>query len=201
MPQDRNTGAKARVFGRRMAGIVARKIGARKLDSDGNEYSWNGKRITIRSAHRDNAYVGALYAMLDRVDSVLAALETNAPGEFQVWEVSTQTFRANSKPQTKNPRIAQVATRLFLKEGHLIDKVRDRKEPETPEHGGFPAVDRSAVKTGSAFGESDEKAFWLNQTPLDRLEAVELLREIAFGYDPTTARLQRVLETAEFPPR
>ena len=84
---------------------------------------------------------------------------------------------------------------------HLIDGVRDRKEPEPPEHAGFPAVDRSAVKTGSAFGESDEKAFWLDKTPLDRLEAVELLREIAFGYDPTTARLQRVLETAEFPPR
>ena len=69
------------------------------------------------------------------------------------------------------------------------------------EPGVCPAVDRSTVKTGSAFGESDEKAFWLNRTPLDRLEAVELLREIAFGHDPTTARLQRVLETAEFPPR
>ena len=65
----------------------------------------------------------------------------------------------------------------------------------------FPAVDRSVVTVGSALGESDEKAFWLSKTPLERLEAVELLREIAFGNGPTSARLQRVLETAEFPPR
>ena len=62
-------------------------------------------------------------------------------------------------------------------------------------------VDRSVVITGSAFGESDEKAFWLSKTPLERLEALEYLREVAFGYDPATSRLQRVLETAEFPPR
>ena len=62
-------------------------------------------------------------------------------------------------------------------------------------------VDRSIVLVGSAFGESDEKAFWFSRTPLERLEALEYLREIAFGYDPATTRLQRVLETAEFPPR
>jgi hypothetical protein len=54
---------------------------------------------------------------------------------------------------------------------------------------------------GSVLDESDEKAFWLSKTPLERLEALEYLREIAFGHDATTARLQRVLETAEFPPR
>lgn len=62
-------------------------------------------------------------------------------------------------------------------------------------------VDRSVVFARKAFGNSDEKAYWLSRTPLDRLEALEYLREIAFGYDPTTSRLQRVLETAEFPPR
>jgi hypothetical protein len=62
-------------------------------------------------------------------------------------------------------------------------------------------VDRSVVIVGNAFGESDEKAFWLSRTPLERLEALEYLREMAFGYDPATSRLQRVLETAEFPPR
>jgi len=76
-----------------------------------------------------------------------------------------------------------------------------KKEPEIPALGAFPRVDRSIVTQGCALGDSDEKAFWLSRTPLDRLEAVELLREIAFGYDPATTRLQRVLETAEFPPR
>ena len=75
------------------------------------------------------------------------------------------------------------------------------KRPGIPEPRAFPRVDRSIVTQGSALGGSDEKAFWLSRTPLDRLEAMEFLREIAFGYDPTTTRLQRVLETAEFPPR
>ena len=65
----------------------------------------------------------------------------------------------------------------------------------------FPRVDRTAVSVGDACAESDEKAFWLAKTPLERLEAVETYRQIAYGYDPLTARLQRVLESAEFPPR
>lgn len=65
----------------------------------------------------------------------------------------------------------------------------------------FEKVDRSIVSVASSSDESDEKAFWLSKTPLDRLEAVEFLRQIAFGCDPITTRLQRVLETAEFPPR
>ena len=65
----------------------------------------------------------------------------------------------------------------------------------------FPKVDRSIIAVGSAFEESDEKAYWLTKSPLERLEAVELYRRIAFGYDPFTTRLQRVLESAEFPPR
>ena len=68
-------------------------------------------------------------------------------------------------------------------------------------HSMFPRVNRSFVTVGNVLDESDEKAFWLSKTPLERLEALELLREIAFGYDPVTTRLQRVLETAEFPTR
>jgi len=72
-----------------------------------------------------------------------------------------------------------------------------RKQASKQNH--FPEVDRSKVLVGNVLDDSDEKAFWLAKTPEDRLEAMELLREIAYGYDPTTARLQRVLETAEFP--
>ena len=33
----------------------------------------------------------------------------------------------------------------------------------------------------------------------ERLAALELMRQINYGYDPTTARLERVLEIVEFP--
>ena len=68
-------------------------------------------------------------------------------------------------------------------------------------HTHFPGVDRSKVVVGNVLDDSDEKDFWLTKTPDERLETLELLREIAYGYDSTTARLQRVLETAEFPAR
>ena len=65
----------------------------------------------------------------------------------------------------------------------------------------FPKVDRSAVSAGSLSEESDEKAYWQKRSVEERLDAIELYRIIAYGHDACTARLQRVLEVAEFPPR
>jgi len=41
--------------------------------------------------------------------------------------------------------------------------------------------------------------YWRKQSPQQRLAAIELLRAIHFGYDPANARLQRILEVAQFP--
>ena len=65
----------------------------------------------------------------------------------------------------------------------------------------FPKLDRTAFSVGSVFDESDEKAYWLSKTPQERLEAVELMRQIIYGYDPSTIRLQRVFEIAQLKPR
>ncbi|GMU22750.1 MAG: hypothetical protein AMXMBFR13_28340 [Phycisphaerae bacterium] len=58
-------------------------------------------------------------------------------------------------------------------------------------------LDRSHFSVGSLDEPSDEKAFWLSKTPEERLRALEYLRQVAYGYDPATARLQRVLEIAQ----
>jgi hypothetical protein len=58
-------------------------------------------------------------------------------------------------------------------------------------------VDRSAFSIGRLSDASDEKAYWLSRSPADRLAALELMRRIVYGYDPTTARLQRLLEFAQ----
>jgi hypothetical protein len=42
-----------------------------------------------------------------------------------------------------------------------------------------------------------ERMFWLSKTPLERLAATELMRQINYGYDPLTARVQRVLTVVE----
>ena len=61
-------------------------------------------------------------------------------------------------------------------------------------------MDKKAISVTSLFEESDEKEYWLSKTPQERLEALELMRQINYGYNPITDRLQRVLEVAKLTP-
>ena len=58
-------------------------------------------------------------------------------------------------------------------------------------------VDRSAFSV-VRLGEQnrDDREYWLGKTPQERLQGVETIRQILYGYDPSE-RLQRVLEVAE----
>ena len=58
-------------------------------------------------------------------------------------------------------------------------------------------IDKDALSVILLSEESDDKEYWHAKTPQERLEAVELMRQINYGYDPTTIRLQRVLEVAQ----
>jgi len=65
-------------------------------------------------------------------------------------------------------------------------------------------VDRTAFKVFSSFEEADaaDRAYWHSRTPEERLNALELMRQSAYGYDdPSTERLQRVLEIAQLKKR
>ena len=65
----------------------------------------------------------------------------------------------------------------------------------------YRRIDRSVVVVGSMYDQSNDRAFWLSKTPDERMEAIQYLREIAYGHDAATARLARVLEVAELPRR
>ena len=45
--------------------------------------------------------------------------------------------------------------------------------------------------------ESDEKKYWLSRTPMERLEALEYYRQVIYGYDPASSRLQRFFEIVQ----
>lgn len=63
-------------------------------------------------------------------------------------------------------------------------------------------VDRRFFRVLSfAEAEQADQAEWRSRTPDERLEALELSRQIAYGYDPTARRLSRFFEVAPFPPR
>jgi hypothetical protein len=64
----------------------------------------------------------------------------------------------------------------------------------------FTSVDRSAIVVSTLDGEDDAKQFWWSKTPQERLQALEFMRRVIYGYDPLTARFQRVLEVVEQEP-
>lgn len=62
----------------------------------------------------------------------------------------------------------------------------------------FLKIKRDAVSFSNLDDNKSDKSYWLSKSAEERLLAVELLRILMYGYDPTTERLQRVFETAEF---
>jgi hypothetical protein len=61
----------------------------------------------------------------------------------------------------------------------------------------LPKLDKNKITIASIHDETDEIAYWLSKTPQERFEAIEVMRQIIYGYDPTSTRLERVLEITE----
>ena len=61
----------------------------------------------------------------------------------------------------------------------------------------LPKLDRSTIVVTSLFDEDEEKQFWLSQSPAERLLALEQMRRIVYGYDPSTTRLERIFEVTQ----
>jgi hypothetical protein len=45
--------------------------------------------------------------------------------------------------------------------------------------------------------DDDSQDYWQDRSPVERIETIEFMRKVMFGYDRVSARLQRVLTTAE----
>jgi hypothetical protein len=58
-------------------------------------------------------------------------------------------------------------------------------------------VDRTVMEVGKVSDRHSDREYWLSKTIQERLEALEMLRQLAYGYDAATARLQRVLEVVK----
>ncbi|MGI4792418.1 MAG: hypothetical protein ACRYFS_26625 [Janthinobacterium lividum] len=54
-------------------------------------------------------------------------------------------------------------------------------------------MDKTVLTVASLHDPSDGNEYWRRQTPEARLEALELMRQVIYGYDPSTERLQRLL--------
>jgi len=58
-------------------------------------------------------------------------------------------------------------------------------------------LDRSSFTVTDLHGDPGDRGYWLAKTPEERLEALELMRQILYGYDPATTRLQRIFAVVE----
>ena len=59
-------------------------------------------------------------------------------------------------------------------------------------------LDKTVISIGThAELKAADRAFWLSKTPQERLQALELMRQINYGYNPDTDRVQRVLKILE----
>ena len=58
-------------------------------------------------------------------------------------------------------------------------------------------LDKTAISIGPVDDSAERRAFWHSRTPEERLEAMEQIRELNYGAEACTARLQRVLEVVE----
>lgn len=56
---------------------------------------------------------------------------------------------------------------------------------------------KTFFSAASLHDESDETTYWHSRPFQERMATLEFLRQVMFGYDPTTTRLQRVIEFAE----
>jgi hypothetical protein len=63
------------------------------------------------------------------------------------------------------------------------------------------SLDKRAIEVVREGSGGEDAAWWRTRSPNERFAHIEYLRQINYGYDPATSRLQRVLEVAEFRPR
>jgi hypothetical protein len=59
-------------------------------------------------------------------------------------------------------------------------------------------IDKTAFSVSSFDEKSDEKKYWQTKSIEERLLALEFMRQIFYGYNPITERLQRIFSIAEF---
>jgi len=59
-------------------------------------------------------------------------------------------------------------------------------------------IDRKAFSVVSLEEqEKEEKSYWWDKTPYERLQALETTRQIIYGYTSASERLQRVFEVVK----
>lgn len=126
MPQNRESGARANEYGRETARKIAEKISAKSISKISNEFELQGRKITIRCAKHSTNDLGVTYKMLERIDTIFAALEQE-DGKYEIYEISPSMFEKNMR-ETRSKgdaagKVGLVRKSVFVNEGEFICSV------------------------------------------------------------------------------
>lgn len=55
-------------------------------------------------------------------------------------------------------------------------------------------MDHSHFSVAKLEDQGNDKEYWASKTPQERLAALEFIRQVMYGYDPATARIQNVFK-------
>ena len=59
-------------------------------------------------------------------------------------------------------------------------------------------LDKTAFSvTTFAEAEEEDRAYWFSLSPQERLAALEVMRQLNYGYDPASDRIQRSVEVVQ----
>jgi hypothetical protein len=98
MPQDRESGDRARRWGYENARNVAAHLGATLINPGrSNEATWNHRRILIKSARYGVPEIGATLATLGRVEAIIAALQDGGGASYSLYEITPAWFRQHMR--------------------------------------------------------------------------------------------------------
>lgn len=61
------------------------------------------------------------------------------------------------------------------------------------------SVDKNVFSVTDLGDEAEDKAYWRAKSVHERLQAVELNRQVIYGYQPAATGFQRIFTVAEFP--
>ena len=126
MPQNRNTGAAANLWGRQTARRIMAVIGARPVNGNSNECLWKGRRFVIKSANPRVTGVGVSYKMIEHVHAVLGAFRKSG-STFQLYELDPKICSDNMTPtRSKGPskdRVGIVRRAVFIEQGKALGEI------------------------------------------------------------------------------
>lgn len=126
MPQNRESGARAKEYGRITARKIAATLGAISSSQTSNEFELDGRKITIRCARYTTTNFGMTFKMLERVDSIFGAIEQEN-GTYEIYELSPKVFAENMRDtRSQGPsagKVGLVNRSLFVSQGRYLRTV------------------------------------------------------------------------------